>query len=316
MAGQVLPIGKPSGGYTRPSADDLRHFRDTDPPPPDWVIEGLEPGDVGVITAPGGLGKSMLCLSLAAAVATGTPIFGAWAVGVPGDVIYLYAEDSARTMHRRFRALAQLEPIPGSAIDRMHFYGVRSAPLKLVIRGQQGLVEPQAAVIYAVFREIQGYARPRLVLLDPMLKFHALDENNNAEMNQLMDILTQLAEQAGVAVVITHHTAKGRETATDQDAQEAARGAGAIINEARWQASLRTLRPKQIQDLHIAPEQAWRYLWLTAPKRNNTARLPDLMLERGPGGVLTRSTITLSRRSSPPRLPRQSVDDYMEGRHS
>ena len=63
---------------------------DTVPPAPDWIIEGLEPGDVGILSAAGAVGKSMLCLNFATAVAAGTDLFGKWAVGAnSGDVTYL-----------------------------------------------------------------------------------------------------------------------------------------------------------------------------------------------------------------------------------
>ena len=97
--------GKPFGFL--PKEDDIRMFRDTTPPAPDWIIEGLEPGDVGILSAAGATGKSMFCLSLAVVVASGKNLFGKWAVGGnPGDVTYLYAEDGQATMHRRMHALA------------------------------------------------------------------------------------------------------------------------------------------------------------------------------------------------------------------
>ena len=130
-----------SSYYTLPTEDDLFAFRDNPAPKPDWVIEGMEPGDVGLLTAPGGIGKSMLCLSLASAVASGQPIFGQWQVGTPGDVLYMYAEDSARVMHRRFHALCRLLADGGngmtdSILRRLHFICVRNNPPKLMIRGQ------------------------------------------------------------------------------------------------------------------------------------------------------------------------------------
>lgn len=91
--------------YQLPQEDDIRAFLTTPPPRPDWVIEGLEPGDVGIISAPGGTGKSMFCLSVGIGVASGSPLFGQWDVDAPGDVLYLYAEDQPATVHRRLYLL-------------------------------------------------------------------------------------------------------------------------------------------------------------------------------------------------------------------
>lgn len=142
-------------------------------------------------------------------------------------------------------------------------------------------------MVHALIATLQQYPQPRLIIFDPLVKFHTLDENSNGDMNQFLDLLGQIGETVGAAVLLTHHTAKGKITETgDLSAQEAARGAGAIVNEARWQAALQPLGPKMIAKLDIDEEQAWRYLTLSTPKRNSTARLPDILLERGPEGIL------------------------------
>lgn len=274
-------------GYTLPAECDLKRFRDTLPPPPDWVVEGLEPGDVGIVSAPGGTGKSMLCLSIGLAVASGQPLFGQWKVGSPGDVVYIFEEDSATTLHRRMHALAQLTNPTDDELGRLHAICVRSRPPKLLLQGPQGLAQRQKDEVGALLALLDSLRNPRLLILDPLVKFHTLDENSNNEMNQFMEMMGQIAERAGVAVILVHHTAKGKSNGnTDGEAQEAARGASAIINEARWQASLRGIDPKTAKKWGLDEEQARRYLWLTLPKRNNVGRLDDILLERGPGGVL------------------------------
>ncbi len=297
--------------YTLPPEDDLITFRDTPPNPPDWVIEGLEPGDVGLLTAPGGVGKSMLCLSLAVAVASGQALFGQWQVGAPGDVLYLYSEDSPRVMHRRFHALSQqLGGIPTPDIYWMHFKCVRNRPPKLMIRGYQGLAQTQNDVIHALITTLQQYPRPRLVILDPMVKFHTLEENSNTEMNQFLDLLGWIGEAVGSAILVTHHTTKGKSADTgDLGAQEASRGAGAIVNEARWQASLKPIGPKMIAELGLDEAQAWRYLTLSTPKRNSTGRLTDILLECGPEGIL----LSVRGPSTSPQTPDPHIESEEEG---
>ncbi len=273
--------------YTYPAEDDLKRFRDTPPPPRDWVIEGLEPGDVGLITAPGGTGKSMLCLSIGLAVASGKDLFGQWQVGNPGDVLYLYEEDSPATLHHRIHALAQIEKLTDDVLDRFHTICVRNQPPKLMLQGAQGLAQSQIDAVGALNTLLQSYPNPRLLILDPLLKFHTLDENSNNEMNQFMELVGQIGEKAGTAVILVHHTAKGKAAgATDGEHQEAARGASAIVNEARWQASLRGISAKTADKWGLDEDQARRYLWLTLPKRNNVGHLDDILLERGFGGVL------------------------------
>jgi hypothetical protein len=275
-------------GYTFPAECDLRRFRDTLPPVRDWVIEGMEPGDVGIVSAPGGTGKSMLCLSIGLAVASGRPLFGQWKVGpIPGDVLYIFEEDSAATLHHRMHALAQLTKPTDDELGRLHAICVRSRPPKMMLQGVQGLARRQKDEVGALLALLDSLPNPRLLILDPLLKFHTLDENSNNEMNQFMELMGQIAERAGVAVILVHHTAKGKSNGnTDSEHQEAARGASAIINEARWQASLRGIGAKTAKKWGLDEDQARRYLWLTLPKRNNVGHLDDILLERGFGGVL------------------------------
>lgn len=311
---EIVPHG--TMAYTLPLEDDLRCFRDTAPPAPDWVVEGLEPGDVGALTAPGGQGKSMLCLNLAIAVASGNKLFGLWDVSRAGDVVYLYAEDSSATMHRRFHAMNALEPrgYDNLVLSHLHFLNVRTRPPQLAIRGSQGLVLEQKDVLAALDQALSAIDHPRLIIMDPLVKFHALEENSNGEMDQYLTLLGSIAHQAQCAVIFTHHITKGRLSKN----QESARGAGAIINEARWQAALSPLDDDELKLYGIDTDEAWRYLTLSTPKINGAAKLPTLLLERGEGGVLQYSLKTAGVPSDYGQNQKKSsaIDDYFAGMES
>lgn len=301
--------------YQLPPDDDIRAFLGTSPPAPDWVIEGLEPGDVGILSAPGGTGKSMFCLSLAASVAGGQPLFGAWAVGDPGDVLYIYAEDKPSTIHRRLKALHQVSPLEPATIGQMHAVGVRSAPPKLMVRGEDrsGIARPQNPELAEIISRVKGYPNPRLIIIDPLIKFHALDENVNTEMEQFLTLMTKMAEELGVAIILTHHVGKSAVLNGQSSTQQSARGASAIVDQARWQVALSTLDEKAADKLGVPKEDAWKYLVASNPKINGAARLPDLVLERGPDGVLMRAGLTPTVNPTKPRRRVVSIDDYMGG---
>ncbi|MDA8204620.1 MAG: AAA family ATPase [Thermaerobacter sp.] len=222
-------------GWKLPADDDIRLFLGFTPPAADWVVEGVEPGDVGILSAPGGTGKSMFCISLAAAVASGQPLFAAWAVGGPGDVLYIYAEDKPSTIHRRLRALHQVSPLDASAIGRLHTVGVRTDPPKLMVRGldHSGLAAAQTEPVLGVMDGIKSYPHPRLLIVDPLIKFHALDENTNTEMEQFLTLVTQIASDPGVAIILTHHVGKSAVLNGQSSTQQSARGASAIVDQAR-----------------------------------------------------------------------------------
>lgn len=279
--------------YQLPHEDNLLDFILHPAPSPDWVIAGLEPGDVGLLSAPGGTGKSMFCLSLAVAVAGGENLFGKWAVGETGDVFYVYAEDSPSILHRRFQALHAINPISEDVLHRLHTVCVRTAPPLFMIDGIRGVAESNTDVVRALAEYIYNVtgANPRLLVLDPLVKFHTLDENSNNEMAQLMTLFTRVAEELKIAILITHHTGKGAVLSGNASTQQSARGASAIVDQSRFQIVLFGIDERTATMHGIRDEERWKYLVASTPKINGTARLEDLLLERGPGGVLMRANL-------------------------
>ncbi|MBM4345172.1 MAG: AAA family ATPase [Deltaproteobacteria bacterium] len=54
---------------------------------------------------------------------------------------------------------------------------------------------------------VQRY-RPRLLLLDPLVRLHRLDENSASEISGLLGYLRHLQRWGNVAVVLVHHASK------------------------------------------------------------------------------------------------------------
>ena len=54
--------------------------------------------------------------------------------------------------------------------------------------------------------------RPDLVVLDPYVKLHALEENDNGAMDFVCDLLATLAIEYDIAIDAPHHTKKGQLT--------------------------------------------------------------------------------------------------------
>ncbi len=50
--------------------------------------------------------------------------------------------------------------------------------------------------------------KPRLVVLDPLVRLHRQDENSATQVAALLDPLERLRNDLGVAIVIVHHTSK------------------------------------------------------------------------------------------------------------
>ncbi len=55
---------------------------------------------------------------------------------------------------------------------------------------------------------IRTRLRPRLLLLDPLVRLHGVDENHTTEMAALLAYFRTLQRQLDLSVVLVHHTRK------------------------------------------------------------------------------------------------------------
>jgi len=167
----------------------------TEPEPRRWLIEGLwGAAAVGFIGGPPKCCKSYLGLDMALSVATGTPCVGRYAVLEPGPALVYLAEDALSVVRERVAALARHR---GVAFAEVNLHVITAPRLRL----------DQSADRTRLF-ETARRLRPRLVLLDPLVRLHAVDENNATEVAQLLAGMRDLQRRLDLAVVLVHHTRK------------------------------------------------------------------------------------------------------------
>jgi AAA domain len=82
-----------------------------------------------------------------------------------------------------------------------------------------------------------------LVILDPFVKTHGIEENQNSAMDDVIQILADLASEEDIAVDIPHHTSKGR-AAAPGDADRG-RGASSVKDGARLVYTLTTMTTEE-----------------------------------------------------------------------
>jgi len=282
------------------------------PPPIDMVLDGLPLGSLGVVLGSGGVGKSMMMLHVAHAVAIGTDTLGCLLpenrVTEHGRVVYLAGEDDELIFHHRVHAFARdLNADARAAMgERMHVVPlVGSAP---------SLIDAQGDINDEAMTQIRECAKgTRLLIIDPLRQFHGADENDNGAMTILSKALAKIAHEEKCAIVLVHHTSKAGAKDDDADASMS-RGASAITDNARWVMALKKLSEKAIEDHGLLPP-AWRYV-TTRKVKSNYAALGDVtILERGDGGILSsvaarsrdivRETIA---QITPKRLPQTAAD--------
>lgn len=180
---------------------------------PRWLVQELW-GDssVGVIGGAPKCSKTWLGLDLALSVASGTACLGRYAVPQPGPVLVYLAEDALPTVRQRVAGMARHRGLELAAVE-IH---VITAPTLRLDR------EPQQKRLFETARRLQ----PRLLLLDPLVRLHGLDENHAGEVAGLLAYFRSLQRELQVSVILVHHTRKN--TAAGVAAGQGLRGSSDI----------------------------------------------------------------------------------------
>ena len=167
----------------------------TEPTTERWLVRGLWTHQgVGFIGGVPKVCKSWLGLDLAVSVASATPCLGHFPVEDPGPALVYLAEDALGTVRERVAGLCMHR---GLEMERLPLYAITSPHLRL------DTLEDQQRLAATLARH-----RPRLLLLDPLVRMHALDENSSQEVSALLGFLRELQRTHGVAVVLVHHLGK------------------------------------------------------------------------------------------------------------
>src|SRR5271165_4241266 len=162
---------------------------------PRWLVEGLWGAQsVGVIGGAPKCAKTWLGLDMALSVATGTACLGKYAVPEPGPVLVYLAEDALPVVRQRVAGMARHSGLDLAGVD-VH---VITAPVLRLDR------DPDRTRLLEAARQL----RPRLLLLDPLVRLHGIDENNAGEVAALLAYFRSLQRQLGLSVVLVHHTRK------------------------------------------------------------------------------------------------------------
>ena len=163
---------------------------------PAWLIEPIWAHQaVGVIGGAPKCCKTYLALEMALAVASGTPCLGRFTVKDPGPVLLFAAEDAPRQVRARLLDLARAR---GVDFDALPVFLILAEQLRLDSQNDQ-----------ARLADAIGKHHPRLLILDPFVRLHRLDENSAMEVSALLADLRALQRQFGLAVLLVHHTRKG-----------------------------------------------------------------------------------------------------------
>lgn len=278
-----------------PNPLSFLHAATTEPPKLDFILPGFIPGTVAGLVSPGGTGKSFFALELACAVAGGQdanllklPVTG------QGPVLYLAAEDPPEILHKRLHHIARYMPEPVIEVVNENLFVIPA------LASGVNVLEPKWSA------EIAGRATGcRLIVLDTLSRLHALDENKTGEAKSVMRQLEFLAKTIGAGLLYLHHISKHAAVNGAGDAQQAARGSSAFVDDARYCSFLKGMTEEEAKKLKVDQDQKSFYVRWNANKQNYALLEPDRWFVRADGGVLIPAAFSEG-------LPKQTYPEKME----
>lgn len=264
---------------------DIMAAFEHEPPHLDFVLPGFLAGTVGALVAPGASGKSLWALEASMSIACS--VSGGDLLGLsptPGHVVYIAGEDPEIVLQRRLHAIgARLSPDARRSIaQRLMIESVMGSRLDVMNDRHLG-------------RIIEYCDSARLIVFDTLSRIHNLDENSNGDMSRLVSVLEYIATETGAAVLFLHHVTKGAVRDGGAAEQQAARGASALVDNARWcgfvarmtESEAEKLSDRDFDRAPVGPDRRRFFIRWGVSKINYDEMPPEQWFQFGDGGVLT-----------------------------
>ena len=179
------------------------------------ISDGILPKkSVQIISGISKVGKTVLALNEAIAIATGKPFLLQFDTIKPCRVLYLQAEVARVTMQER--------------LQKMFIEMSKPEPTMLNIITKKGLKLTNRKHFEAL-REYIEYLEPEVLFLDPVRPFFTGDENKSSDVGAFLDQVDVLIDLYGISVVLIHHHGKQVEGQKRQGAQ-AIRGSSVFFD--------------------------------------------------------------------------------------
>jgi len=169
-----------------------------------WLVENLwATAGVGIIGGAPKCCKSWLGLDLAVSVASGTPCLDTFKVAEPGGALIYMAEDAAGVVKQRLAGLCCHRDLDLKALP----IGVITAPsMRLDLPHDQRRLA-----------ETVRCQAPRLLLLDPFVRLHRINENQASDVAAILGYLRELQRAHDLAIAVVHHARKNGPTTGGQN---------------------------------------------------------------------------------------------------
>jgi len=164
-------------------------------PQTQWLVEELWTEQaVGILGGEPKCCKSFLALDVAVSVASGAACLRQFPVRRSGPVLLFPAEDSLAVVRQRLEGIAAAAQVPFASL-----------PVQVI-------TAPSLRLDTALDRQRLSHTiqqqRPILLILDPLIRLHRVDENDATQIATLLSYLRELQRKFRLAVLLVHHARK------------------------------------------------------------------------------------------------------------
>jgi len=180
---------------------------DSDPPEP--IIDNgiLLDGTILLIVGPAKSKKTFLTQNIGLSIASGID-FAGFKIPKPKKVFYYLAEGGYYPNRSRLKKMAK-----HISLDSNDNFMIDFPPYMPVNHTE---------VYNDVYKEIEE-SNAEVVIFDPLIRFHDIDENSANGISEVFSKIRQLIDKLGISVILVHHTGKVQ--------SRGGRGSSAIIGE-------------------------------------------------------------------------------------
>ena len=209
---------------------------------------------LSVTVAGGGTGKTALTMAEAVAMATGRNLLG---VETEKRRVWVWnLEDPLEELHRRLAAIMLHYGIDPEEYEESLFVNSGRDDRLMVTQKIGDQIVPTPVVDLLV--EFITRCQIDVVIIDPFVATHDINENDNMAMNAVVTQWAVVADRANCAIEIVHHTRKAQAMRSNVSYDDA-RGASALTDKARHVRRLVKMTPDEARLAGIDESLAWRY---------------------------------------------------------
>ena len=168
-------------------------LEDTSSPPEPIIDDGiLLDGTILLIVGPAKSKKTFLTQNLALSIAMGID-FAGFKITKPKKVLYYLAEGGYFPNRKRLQKMAEnISP------DNTENFLIDFQPY-------MPINHPES---YAEIKKTIKESDAEVVILDPLIRFHDVDENSANGISEVFSKIRSLIDELGISVILVHHTGK------------------------------------------------------------------------------------------------------------